>query len=237
MSELKHLVESTNVRLKEQFRSEIQEEIAYFEDILENEEKLERTGKYLICGMGGSHLQGDVMQNVAPSFDLSVHQDYGLPEWSDEVLRKTLIIASSYSGNTEETVSAFEEAIEKKYPVAVSSIGGKLIELAKEIDKFVEKAQTRKIDLMDLRGGVFTITNIGVIGTTYFTPIPNYPESCILGTGRIEEMPVVKDGKVVARKIMPISFTYDHRILDGAEAARFLNDLKALLEDPNSLSK
>ena len=112
-----------------------------------------------------------------------------------------------------------------------------LIDLAKEIDKFVEKAKTRKIDLMDLRGGVFTITNIGVIGTTYFTPIPNFPESCILGTGRIEEMPVVKDGKVVARKIMPISFTYDHRILDGAEAARFMNDLKALLEDPDSLSK
>ena len=103
-----------------------------YEPKIENEEKLQRTGKYIICGMGGSHLQGDVMQNAAPGFDLSVHQDYGLPGWPDEVLKKTLIIASSYSGNTEEAVSAFEEAVEKGYPVAVSSTGGKLIDLAKE---------------------------------------------------------------------------------------------------------
>jgi len=99
---------------------------------IENEDKLQRTGKYIICGMGGSHLQGDVMQNAISGFDLSIHQDYGLPGWPDEVLKKTLIVASSYSGNTEETVSAFEEAIKKGYSVAVSSTGGKLIELAKE---------------------------------------------------------------------------------------------------------
>ena len=103
-----------------------------WEPKIENEEKLQRTGKYILCGMGGSHLQGDVMQNAVSNLDLSVHEDYGLPGWPDEVLKKTLIIASSYSGNTEETVSAFKEAVEKGYPVAVSSIGGKLIELAKE---------------------------------------------------------------------------------------------------------
>tara|TARA_Y100000310_G_scaffold281722_1_gene302420 strand:- start:51135 stop:52370 length:1236 start_codon:yes stop_codon:yes gene_type:complete len=111
----------------------------------------------------------------------------------------------------------------------------KLYDLANEVNNFVEKAQSRKIDLMDLKGGVFTITNIGVIGSTYFTPIVNYPETCILGTGRIEEQPRVIDGKIVIRKIMPISFTYDHRVLDGAEAARFMNDLKDLLEKPGSL--
>ena len=88
---------------------------------------------------------------------------------------------------------------------------------------------------MDLKGGVFTITNIGVIGSTYFTPIVNYPESGILGTGRIEDQAKVVDGKIVIRKIMPISFTYDHRVLDGAEAARFMNDLRDLLEKPSSL--
>ena len=99
----------------------------------------------------------------------------------------------------------------------------------------MEKAKSRKIDLMDLKGGIFTITNIGVIGSTYFTPIVNYPETCILGTGRIEDKVVVINGKMEIRKIMPISFTYDHRVLDGAEAARFMNDLKALLEKPGSL--
>ncbi|MEK6869112.1 MAG: dihydrolipoamide acetyltransferase family protein, partial [Nanoarchaeota archaeon] len=143
-----------------------------------------------------------------------------------------------------------EEIIVKKYynigvaidtpdglivPVIKGADQKKLYDLANEVNNFVEKAKTRKIDLMDLKGGVFTITNIGVIGSTYFTPIVNYPETCILGTGRIEEKPVVREGKIVIRKIMPISFTYDHRALDGAEAARFMNDLKELLENPKSL--
>ena len=120
-------------------------------------------------------------------------------------------------------------------PVIKGADQKKLYELANEVNEYVEKAKSRKIDLMDLKGGVFTITNIGVIGSTYFTPIINYPESCILGTGRIEDKPVVRDGKIVIRKMMPISFTYDHRVIDGAEAARFMNDLKELLENPKSL--
>ena len=68
-----------------------------------------------------------------------------------------------------------------------------------------------------------------------FTPIVNYPETCILGTGRIEDRPSVVEGRIAIRKSMPISFTYDHRVLDGAEAARFMNDLKDLLEKPGSL--
>lgn len=120
-------------------------------------------------------------------------------------------------------------------PVIKGADQKKLYGLANEVNNFVEKGKSRKIDLMDLRGGVFTITNIGVIGSTYFTPIVNYPETCILGTGRIEDKAVVRDGKIVIRKIMPISFTYDHRVIDGAEAARFMNDLRALLENPTSL--
>jgi|TARA_Y100000310_G_scaffold93932_1_gene91536 pyruvate dehydrogenase E2 component (dihydrolipoamide acetyltransferase) len=158
-----------------------------------------------------------------------------------QALKKHPYVASSVEG---------EEIIIKKYynigvavdtpeglmvPVIKGADKKKLYELATEIDNFVEKAKTRKIDLMDLRGGVFTITNIGVIGSTYFTPIVNYPETCILGTGRIEEQARVVDGKIVIRKVMPISFTYDHRVTDGAEAARFMNDLRALLEKPKSL--
>ena len=120
-------------------------------------------------------------------------------------------------------------------PVIKGADKKSLYDLSTEVDIFVEKAKTRKIDLMDLRGGVFTITNIGVIGSTYFTPIVNYPETCILGTGRIEDRATVIDGKIVIRKAMPISFTYDHRVLDGAEAARFMNDLRALLEKPGNL--
>ena len=120
-------------------------------------------------------------------------------------------------------------------PVIKGADQKKLYDLANEVNNYVEKAKTRKIDLMDLKGGVFTITNIGVIGSTYFTPIVNYPEACILGAGRIEEQARVVDGKIAIRKVMPISFTYDHRVLDGAEAARFMNDLRIILEKPGSL--
>ena len=120
-------------------------------------------------------------------------------------------------------------------PVIKGADQKKLYDLANEVNDYVEKAKTRKIDLMDLKGGVFTITNIGVIGSTYFTPIVNYPETCILGTGRIEDRATVINGKIEIRKVMPISFTYDHRVLDGAEAARFMNDLRTILEKPRSL--
>src|SRR3989338_3441288 len=149
-----------------------------------------------------------------------------------EALKKHPYIASSVEG---------DEIIIKKYynigvaidtpdglivPVIKGADKKKLYGIANEVNEYVEKAKSRKIDLMDLRGGVFTITNIGVIGSTYFTPIVNYPETCILGTGRIEDRATVINSKIEIRKIMPISFTYDHRVLDGAEAARFMNDLK-----------
>ena len=120
-------------------------------------------------------------------------------------------------------------------PVIKGADKKSLYDLAKEVAAFVEKAKSRKMDLSELKGGVFTITNIGVIGSTYFTPIPNGPESCILGTGRIEDKPRILDGKVAVRKIMPISFTYDHRVIDGAEAARFMNDVRELLENPGKI--
>lgn len=99
---------------------------------IENSEQWRRYDSYILAGIGGSHLHGDIFQTVAPGFNLSVHQDYGLPLWPLEILRKTLTIASSYTGNTEEPLSVFEEAIEKKVPAAAISTGGKLLELAKK---------------------------------------------------------------------------------------------------------
>ena len=110
-----------------------------------------------------------------------------------------------------------------------------LYEIAKEIEQLVEKAGKRKIDLGDLKGGTFTITNIGVIGGRFFTPIMNHPETAILGVGRIGDRAVVIDNKVIIRKTMPLSLSYDHRVIDGAQAAYFTNDLKALLESPKKL--
>ena len=102
--------------------------------------------------------------------------------------------------------------------------------IAIEIDKLAKDARNRRINLMDLRGGSFSVSNLGSVGVGFFTPIINYPESAILGVGRIMEKPVVRSGKIEIRKMLPLSFTYDHRIVDGAQAARFMIDLIKRLE-------
>jgi pyruvate dehydrogenase E2 component (dihydrolipoamide acetyltransferase) len=108
-----------------------------------------------------------------------------------------------------------------------------LMDIAKEIATLAELARTRKIDLADLQGGTITITSVGNVGGIFATPIINYPEVANLGIGKIQEKPVVRNGKIVIRSIMPIFLTFDHRLVDGAEAARFVNVVKEHLEDPD----
>ena len=118
-------------------------------------------------------------------------------------------------------------------PVVKNAKEKSIFELAKELIQLAEKARNRTIDLADLKGGTFTITNYGAVRGIYGTPIINYPEVAILGIGRIQEKPVVRDGKVVVRTILPLALSFDHRVVDGAEAARFLNTVIARLEDPD----
>ena len=102
--------------------------------------------------------------------------------------------------------------------------------IAKEIEKLVNDVRGKKANLMDLKGGTFSISNLGSVGVEFFTPIINFPESAILGVGTIKEKPVVRSGKIEIRKMLPLSLTYDHRIVDGAQAARFMNDLMERLQ-------
>lgn len=108
-----------------------------------------------------------------------------------------------------------------------------ILDLAQEISLLTEKAFARTIDLADLKGGTFTLTNYGVIGGIYGTPIINFPEVAILGLGKIEDKAVVRAGEIVIRKILPLSLTFDHRVIYGAEAARFMNTVIEHLEDPD----
>src|SRR3989344_41020 len=110
-----------------------------------------------------------------------------------------------------------------------------MIDIAREITEMAERARTRKIALEDLRGGSFTITNIGSIGGNYATPIINYPEVAILGVYRMYDKPIVKEGQITIRKVLNLSVTFDHRVIDGAMAARFMNTIKKHLEDPGLL--
>ena len=95
-----------------------------------------------------------------------------------------------------------------------------------EVKKLSEQCRNLKIDKKELFGGSMTISSLGGIGGSFFTPIINYPEVAILGIGKSEKKQVFLNGKFITRIMLPISLSYDHRIIDGAEAARFNNDLK-----------
>jgi pyruvate dehydrogenase E2 component (dihydrolipoamide acetyltransferase) len=118
-------------------------------------------------------------------------------------------------------------------PVVKNVKDKSILQLAEELTQLAEKARNRTIDLADLKGGTFTITNYGALGGIYGTPIINYPEVAILGIGKIKEVPVVRNGKIEVRKILYLALSFDHRVVDGAEAARFLNTVIARLEDPD----
>ncbi|MGV8142333.1 MAG: dihydrolipoamide acetyltransferase family protein [Candidatus Pacearchaeota archaeon] len=145
-----------------------------------------------------------------------------------------------------------EEIVIKKYyniGVAVQTEAGLMVpvvkiaekksisEIAKEITGLADKCRDRTIDIMDLKGSTFTITNYGSVGGTYGTPIINPPEAAILGTGRIFDRVLIDDvtGRVKNVKILPVSLTFDHQIIDGAVAAAFLMTLKQLLESPEHI--
>lgn len=110
-----------------------------------------------------------------------------------------------------------------------------LFQMAAEIQQLAQAAKERTLDLADLRGGTFSITNVGMLGGEFATPIINYPEVAILATLKIADRVRAQEGNIVIRKILPLCLSFDHRVVDGAEAARFMNDLIHSLENPSVL--
>lgn len=107
-----------------------------------------------------------------------------------------------------------------------------LLTIAAEMNELAERTRQRKIGLDELRGGTFTVTNLGGIGGTAFTPIINYPEVAILGLARSREQPRLAGGQWQSRLVLPLCLSYDHRVINGADGARFIRRLVELLEDP-----
>lgn len=110
-----------------------------------------------------------------------------------------------------------------------------ILELAKAIQDITSRAKENKVELSELKGSSFSITNYGSIGGYFGIPIINYPEAAILGLGRVVKKPIVKDDEIVIAKVLPVSLSYDHRTIDGASGARFINKLKELLSNPDML--
>jgi pyruvate dehydrogenase E2 component (dihydrolipoamide acetyltransferase) len=177
----------------------------------------------------------------------------GLPKGSPKITMTVLAIKAVVAAlrdfptfNSSYDMNAGELVLKKYIHIglAVDTERGLVVPVVKDADKksvrdiaaevvtLAEKARAGKLGLDDMRGGTFTITNLGGIGGTAFTPIVNYPEVAILGLSRSALQPVVKDGQVVPRLMMPLSLTYDHRVVDGADGARFTSRLAQLFSDP-----
>ena len=108
-----------------------------------------------------------------------------------------------------------------------------IIEIAVEFQEVAGRARDGKLSLDEMQGGTFTVTNLGGIGGTSFTPIVNWPEVAILGVSRSVVKPVFRDGAFVPQTILPLSLSYDHRLIDGASADRFLRRVSESLQDPS----
>ena len=152
------------------------------------------------------------------------------PKINSELQGDELVIKSYYdigvAVSTDEglVVPVVRDADRKSF----ADIEGNIAELGK-------KARDGKLGLEDLRGGTFTITNGGIFGSLNSTPILNVPQVAILGMHKIQERPVVVDGEITVRPMMYLALSYDHRIVDGAEAVSFLVRIKELIEDPETL--
>jgi pyruvate dehydrogenase E2 component (dihydrolipoamide acetyltransferase) len=110
-----------------------------------------------------------------------------------------------------------------------------VLEVARERAALAQRVREGKATLDDLRGGTFTVTNIGALGGTGAIPIINYPEVAILALARARLEPVVRDGAIVPRLMLPLTLTFDHRVADGADGARFAAEIVALLQSPGRL--
>jgi pyruvate dehydrogenase E2 component (dihydrolipoamide acetyltransferase) len=163
------------------------------------------------------------------------------------ILRASAIALSEFPNFNASIDVAGSRLILKRYyhiGVAVDTENGLLVPVLRDVDKkhvreigeelnaIAQRARDRKLEAAELKGGTFTITNLGGIGGTAFTPIVNYPEVAILGLSRSRLEPVVRGGQIVPRLMLPLSLSYDHRVIDGAAAARFTRRLAELLENP-----
>jgi len=120
-------------------------------------------------------------------------------------------------------------------PVIRQADSKSIVDVAREAIEFAQQVRTRRFNLDILAGGTFTVTNAGMYGTDFVTPLINIPQSAALGVGRLVQKPVVRDNQIVIRTMMGLSLTYDHRVLSGAPAAQFFQTLQGNIENPSQI--
>lgn len=142
-----------------------------------------------------------------------------------------------------ENITIFDEvniniAVDTDYglitPVVKNVDKKSLLEVSRDVRDIVDRARKRKLTISDVTGGTFTVTNLGMYDIYAFTPIINHPQVGILGIGKIYSQMIMKNGELSERKVMNLCLSFDHRVIDGGPAARFLKRIKELLEEPAS---
>jgi pyruvate dehydrogenase E2 component (dihydrolipoamide acetyltransferase) len=162
-----------------------------------------------------------VLKAVAATLKLHPIFNSSLDEAADEIIIKEYIHLGIAVDTDQGLLVPVIRDVDKKT----------LFDLARELEAVAAKARDRKITLEEMKGGTFTISNQGAIGGAHFTPVINLPEVAILGLGRGAMKPVVRDGKIEARLLTPMALSYDHRVVDGGNAARFAVDLVKAFEN------
>jgi pyruvate dehydrogenase E2 component (dihydrolipoamide acetyltransferase) len=184
--------------------------------------------------------------NMRERLKLRLEQEWGFAPGYNDLLAQFVVAALSRFPymNARLTADAIERLAHVNLGMAVDTERGLLVPVVRRADKkslrefcqefreLLERARTGRMLPDDLTGGTFTITNLGMYDVMDFTPIINLPEAAILGVGNIKPQPVARDDQVVIRKIMHLSLAFDHRLVDGAPAARFLQHVKDLIEEP-----
>jgi pyruvate dehydrogenase E2 component (dihydrolipoamide acetyltransferase) len=183
--------------------------------------------------------------NLRRQFKVSVGPDQIIPAIHDIVIKLAAVAIIEFpminSTWSEQAILQHTEiniglAVETDQGLVVPVVAGAdrlgLKQITKSSQSLIERARTRGLRADDLKNGTFTITNLGVFGVDSFTPVINLPQCAILGLGRIDRRPVMDGDRVIGRDQMTLSLTFDHRILDGAPAARFLQRIGQLIENP-----
>jgi len=190
-------------------------------DAFRKKEKERRSG-----GSGGKlTLMAFVMKAVAAGLKAAPQLNASLDPFKEEIIYKKYYNIG-FAADTGRGLVV---------PVVPDADHKSIIKLSDEIAEKAIAAREGKLPAEDMRGGTFTITNIGPLGGTALLPTINYPEVAILAMGQVQDKPVVRDGEIVIRKILPLTLAFDHRIADGADAARFVRELVRQLSDPNLL--
>ncbi len=158
----------------------------------------------------------------AVAFSLSKHRNINV-SWGKDTIVKNKDI------NIGVAIAVDEGLV---VPVIKNTDQHNILDISNKIKDFVNRANSKKLSIDELNGNTFTVSNLGMFGIDEFTAIINPPDACILAVGSIQKTPVVKDDKIVVGNVMKVTLSSDHRIVDGAQGAKFLKTLKTMLENP-----